>query len=197
MAGYGELPLWMGIDPSYAGFAWVGIVESDSIPGGLGTLDAREDYSAATAGKGAARLELIYRNLSRFLVSLTQHYRVKGIAIEGYAPGAKFNREALGELGGVTRLAVHQALSDVCPPALIVPPMSVKKFATGKGTAPKDNVLLAVYKKWGIEFQSNDLADAYTIARIARAVDRGADLEYEQEVLRRLSPARERGGGAP
>jgi hypothetical protein len=56
----------------------------------------------------------------------------------------------------------------------------------GDENVPKDNVMLAVYKKWDAEFTSNDLADAYTLARIAYAVDNGADLEYEKAVLVQL-----------
>lgn len=183
---YIEADMWIGIDPSYSGFGFIGLIASDTIPGGLGTLEGRTSFAAAEAGKGGARLSRIYHYLIRLFGELSHHYRIRGVAIEGYAPGAKFNRELLGELGGITRLAVHDALHEVCPPPLIVPPTSLKKFATGKGNIPKDNVLMAVYKKWGAEFQSNDLADAYTLARIARAADLGAELEYEKQVLVQL-----------
>lgn len=186
-----EGDMWIGLDPSYTGFALVGLIASEAIPGGIGSVDSRADFSTATTGKGGARLARIHKVLTSFLTSLSAHYFIRGIAIEGYAPGAKFNREILGELGGITRLAVHDALSDVCPPPLIVPPTSVKKFATGKGNAPKDNVLLAVYKKWGVEFKSNDLADAYTVARIAHAVDHAPELAYEAEVLKQLRGTKE------
>lgn len=179
--------IWIGLDPSYSGFGFIGLVASHAIPGGLGTLEGQMAFPPSEAGRGGVRLARIYRVLTDFLGSLAGNYRVRGVAIEGYAPGAKFNREILGELGGITRLVVHQVYGEICGPALIVPPSSLKKFATGKGNAPKDNVLLAVFKKWGVEFKSNDLADAYTAARIAYAADNGADLEYEKQVLAQLT----------
>lgn len=187
-------PMWLGIDPSYTGFGFIGLVVGDNIPGGFGTLEGHTSFAAAEFGKGGARLSRIYHYFTRFFGSLSCQYQIRGVAIEGYAPGAKFNRELLGELGGVVRLAVHDALHEVCPPPLIVPPSSLKKFATGKGNVPKDNVLLAVYKKWGKEFKSNDLADAYTAARIAYAVDNGAELAYEREVLSALTQATNKSG---
>lgn len=186
MADDNRGPMWIGIDPSYSGFAFIGLIVSDRIPGGFGTLEGTSSFAPAEYGKGGARLSRIYHYLLKFFGALHWDYDIRGVAIEGYAPGAKFNRELLGELGGVTRLAVHDALHEICPPPLIVPPTSLKKFATGKGNVPKDNVMLAVFKKWGVEFKSNDLADAYTVARVAYAADNGAELEYEKQVLAQL-----------
>jgi Holliday junction resolvasome RuvABC endonuclease subunit len=183
---YRTADMWIGMDPSYSGFGFIGLIPSDSIPGGLGTLQGHTSFAPTQFGRDGARLSRIFNYFVRFLGDLSHHYRIRGVAIEGYAPSAKFNRELLGELGGIIRLAVHEALHEVCPPPLIVSPSSLKKFATGKGNVPKDNVMLAVYKKWDAEFTSNDLADAYTLARIAYAVDNGADLEYEKAVLVQL-----------
>lgn len=49
----------------------------------------------------------------------------------------------------------------------IIAPGTLKKFVTGKGNAKKDLILLKVYKKWGVEFEVDDLADAYGLARMA------------------------------
>ena len=46
-------------------------------------------------------------------------------------------------------------------------PGTIKKFVTGDGRAKKDLMLLKVYKKWGVEFDDDNLADAYSLARIA------------------------------
>jgi crossover junction endodeoxyribonuclease RuvC len=48
----------------------------------------------------------------------------------------------------------------------VVAPGTLKKFIF-KGNAKKDLILLKVYKRWGEEFEVNDLADAYGLARMA------------------------------
>ena len=48
-----------------------------------------------------------------------------------------------------------------------IEPTKLKKFATGKGNAKKELMLLNVYKKWGISFENNNSADAYSLARMA------------------------------
>ena len=49
----------------------------------------------------------------------------------------------------------------------IVTPGELKKFITGKGQAKKDLILLNVFKRWGVEFDNSDLADAYGLSRMA------------------------------
>ena len=67
----------------------------------------------------------------------------------------------LGELAGMTKEKLF--IQNI--PFRIVPPTVLKKFITGKGNAPKDIVMLKIYKKYGIEFEDNNLADAYALAR--------------------------------
>jgi len=49
----------------------------------------------------------------------------------------------------------------------IVTPGELKKFVTGKGNSKKELILLKTFKKWGVEFDNNNLADAYGLARMA------------------------------
>jgi crossover junction endodeoxyribonuclease RuvC len=44
---------------------------------------------------------------------------------------------------------------------------TLKKVATGKGIAPKEQVILGVYKRWTFEASDNNIADAYTLGRLA------------------------------
>jgi hypothetical protein len=85
---------------------------------------------------------------------------------EGYANGAKFGRELAGELGGVVNLST---LYVVGHPPLIVPPTSLKKFVTGKGNAKKNEMLLGVYKQWGVSFSDDNQADAYALEKFGEA----------------------------
>lgn len=49
----------------------------------------------------------------------------------------------------------------------IIPPTSLKKWATGKGQAKKELMLLKCYKRFGVEFEDNNLCDAYLLARMS------------------------------
>jgi crossover junction endodeoxyribonuclease RuvC len=115
------------------------------------------------------------------------------ICIEHYAMGCKFGRESAGELGGVLRVMLYENDYNYYE----IPPLRLKQFATGKATAEKDHILMAVYKKWGIEFQKNDEADAFILAQIARAiymVRNNEDIQltaYEREVIQNIiNPAK-------
>lgn len=48
----------------------------------------------------------------------------------------------------------------------VIAPNSLKKFIF-KGNAKKELILLKVFQRWGEEFEVDDLADAYGLARMA------------------------------
>lgn len=86
--------------------------------------------------------------------------------IEGYSMGSRVGQAfSIGEWGGVARLLLH----DKRLPFIEVPPSTLKKWITGKGNAPKDQMRLSVYKKWDFEADSNDVIDAYALAQFGRA----------------------------
>src|SRR5690625_5242216 len=67
----------------------------------------------------------------------------------------------------------------------IVAPSQVKKFATGKGNASKDNMLLPIYKNWGYEHESDNVRDAYVLAQIARSLHHNVDLyKYKEKIIK-------------
>ncbi len=71
----------------------------------------------------------------------------------------------------------------------------IKKFETGSGVAPKDNMLKSVFKKHNLDTTSNNIADACAIAHIGRAyyeweAGRRDFLAYETEVLKKISKER-------
>lgn len=184
---------FVGIDPSLSSTAVVVIDESGVL------IKSKVITSKLT---GPARLVEIRNEIRRELIetryssakplkSNEYHHKVQ-VAIEHYAMGCKFNREALGELGGVLRVLLFE--EDF--PYIEIPPLRLKQFATGKASAEKDHILLAVYKKWGIEFKRNDEADAFILAQMARAIKmtKGDQLKltaYEREVIEKiLNPAK-------
>lgn len=165
---------WIGIDPSYSGYGLVRLHEDD-------TYDAQLlRFSPKEAGKGAVRLDAVFRTLQGKFKEIASCFDTQVIALEGYAMNAKFGREMAGELGGLTRLL---ALREFKKAPVIVPPFSLKKFVTGGGPASKDQIRAAVEEKWGEKIKSHDIADAYGLARLAKAFHRGTDVEYERQVI--------------
>ena len=45
----------------------------------------------------------------------------------------------------------------------------MKKFVTGKGNSPKDQVMMHVLKRWGHTSKSNNTADAFVCAAMGLA----------------------------
>ena len=162
----------IGIDQSYGGFA-------------ITAIDKQGNYYTEVKkieGTGVERLH----KARAFLIGFLDRYEVEAVAIEGYAFGSQMANMA-GELGGMIRLALFDKYRFDKPQAafpLVVPPTSLKKYVTGKGTGIKKNqMLLAIYKKWDVEFPSDDAADSYGLARIAMNKH---DFEYEKEVYDKL-----------
>jgi crossover junction endodeoxyribonuclease RuvC len=170
---------YVGIDQSYSAYAIILFIEK---PGAPAHREMLFDFSPSRASQGAARLRHIHRTLLDAFRQMEDAYDVRQVVMEGYAPGSKWNREALGELGAVTKLALDEVFG-FTGRVRIAAPTALKKFVTGSGTAPKDLMLLSVYKKWGAEFSSNDLADAYGLMRIGHGLENGVSLRYEQEVI--------------
>lgn len=178
----------MGIDQSYSGFA-ITILFAD---GQHRTV--RACFDAQHSGKGVDRLNEIGCWFRKIIYDCSQN--IEHVCMEGYAPGAKFSREILGELAAVVKISLrlHPRLWDPACYPTIVAPVHVKQFATGKAQSKKDDMKLGVYKKWGVEFDTNDEADSYTLARVAAALAWGDGelVGYQNDVLKKLRQHTER-----
>ena len=141
-------PVFMGIDQSYSGFATALIFENSY---------RVEVYKSEL--KGTDRL----RDIQKYLQGILDQYTIQDVAMEGYAYGVQMAHMA-GELGGMVKLT----LLDHGMYPLIVAPSMLKKYVTGKGTGiQKNQMLLNIYKKGGIEFTNDNAADAYALAKLA------------------------------
>ena len=49
-----------------------------------------------------------------------------------------------------------------------IPPTKLKKFVTGTGQCKKNLILKEVYKKWGMDFNDDNLCDAFSLAKMAQ-----------------------------
>lgn len=99
------------------------------------------------------------------------------ILIEGYSHGSNQSNKSMSiEFGWSLRRQM------LCHGLVIeVPPTTVKKFATGKGNAKKEQMLLHVFKRWGRECLTNDEADAFVLYRIGLCLARMSDPETQQQ----------------
>lgn len=146
----------VGVDPSLAGTA-TSTYDDGTIT--TGRLEALVDARRALQAHPAARRAL----LGGILVE-----RCRGAAlvvIEGYAYGIKAGSAlvTLGELGGVLRDRLWAAGLHY----LEVPPSNLKKYATGKGNASKDEVLAAAVHRSRRLLRTNDEADSWWLLQMA------------------------------
>ena len=161
-----EGPVYVGIDQSYSGFAITFLNE-----------DASKHMTLVykAEGRGVQRL----RDIQAWVMGALTNWDIKDVAMEGYAFGSQM-ANMLGELGGMVKLTLLEF--GVYP--LIVPPTNLKKYVTGKGNGvPKSQMLLYVYKKWGVEFTDDNAADSYSLARLISGTH---GLGYESEVYEKL-----------
>lgn len=110
------------------------------------------------------------------------------VIFEQYAFSAKGHIAEIAEAKGMLlRRFMDDAVVD--PNRIIVAtPQMLKKFASGKGNADKNVVMKAVFKRWGFDTDNDNVADAFTLAKIAHALHSGCtDLtKYEKEVIEKL-----------
>ena len=79
-------------------------------------------------------------NIRNYVLGVCLEESIKCVIMEGYSYGSRTRAHALGELGGVLKVAFDEAWI----PFVIVPPTSRAKFATGRGNAGKAEVISAV-----------------------------------------------------
>jgi len=112
--------------------------------------------------------------------------RLDQVGIEGYSygsPQAHTRAFAIGELGGVIKLAIHQARL----PLHVVAPGTWKKVLCGNGALSKKNAAVELYKRYGIEYASQDTLDAWAVAMCRRRQELGLDKPESKVRKRKVS----------
>ena len=179
----------VGVDPS---LSCTGIAVMDDATPKTSTVESKL--------RGPARLaEIAHRVICRALDEPEEGGRLWDfsrygarpstlVLIEGYSFGSRNSQaHALGELGGILRLAFWQAKL----PYVEIPPSMLKKFATGKGNSDKRTVAVEVVKRWGFEAETEDEVDAFGLARM------GYDLACQHGAFQGQKTAKVRGLTAP
>lgn len=137
----------LGIDPSTkTGWAFIA---STSSAVGLINFPKLRGMERVEAIRQATR-ELILSHLPQLVV------------IEGYGYANAHSLAMLVEIGANIRNLCWQ----MGVPYIEVPPNSLKLYATESGNAKKDQMLLACYKRWGVEFKDDNIADAYLLCNM-------------------------------
>jgi len=134
-------------------------------------------------------LRLLY--IENEIINLLNKYRIKYIAIEGYAYSARGSATInIGELGGIIRCLLYKKGYMF----YIFPPTQVKLFATGKGNCHKDLILLNIFKNFNEEFKNSDEADSFVVAKMLfyllnlkkKKISKEQLRSYEQKVLEKI-----------
>jgi Holliday junction resolvasome RuvABC endonuclease subunit len=162
----------IGIDQSLTGFAVTAL--------NVDKPEAYETWVYKSPHFGVRRLsDIRWWLLDKFDFLDTNSHRIVEVAMEGTVL-ASHSALKLGELAGLVKLAIWDYfdgnLNSVIPfdealrRPLQIPPMTLKKYATGKGTAKKQEMLMQMYKRWGVEFNDDNAADSYALARLAAGI---------------------------
>lgn len=152
----------IGIDQSLTGFALSAV--SKESPNKHITWVYKSPYF------GIERLVDIRQWLVDTLDYVHEKHEVMDVAMEGTVL-ASHAALILGELSATVRLALYDYyVEEKGKFPLKVPPMTLKKYAAGKGNAKKQEMLLQIYKRWGIEFRDDNAADAYALARLSAGI---------------------------
>ena len=111
-----------------------------------------------SVGTGGERLHWWYVKLRREIDGLTRAPDV--VAVEGPSLHSKGQAGMISaaEVRGVARLAARHAIGE--DRWVEIPPSSIKKYATGKGNAGKDDVKAACRRRFDWNGESDDEADA-------------------------------------
>jgi Holliday junction resolvasome RuvABC endonuclease subunit len=78
------------------------------------------------------------------------------VLIEGF-----LNKSFSAGITGMVHGAVRTGLIEAGIPYATFPPTSLKKYATGSGTADKTAMALAAFKRGGVEFKDDNQCDAW------------------------------------
>lgn len=170
----------LGIDPSLTGFAMTALAV---------TSEAHQSWVYKSEYRGVGRLVDISKWLEQRIWHINRSRKVWDVAIEG---GVVHSQSAfvLGELAGTVKTTLYHLPVNAGRFPLQVPPMSLKKYVAGKGTGVKKNeMLLKVYKRWGVEFTDDNAADSYGLARLAKDIylSHPGETKAQQEVLAKLN----------
>lgn len=116
-----------------------------------------------TAGKFRGTDRLVeYRY---WLKAMCDRYAPAQAVLEGYSFGSRGRAVfSIAEWGGIARLV----LVDRGVPFVEVAPAVLKKYATGRGNAPKPDMRMELFKRSGLDVADDNAVDALWLLAIGR-----------------------------
>lgn len=150
-------PYFVGLDLSLTGSGFI-------IIDGNANLITKKVISSNSNDSSEYRIQQITHSILKELFEF--RVDIKAIYMEGISYGSQ--GKGFAELSGLfyhTQIKLKEDFPQV--DIQTIPPTVLKKYISGKGNVKKELVILNVYKKFGVEFDNSDLADAYSLARMA------------------------------
>jgi len=149
-----QTKLFVGLDPSMRGTGIIVLDQNAEI--------IEQKLFSCKDKNGVIEKELI--NYEKEINFITNMVNREAVYMEGPAYQATGQRILqMGAIHFLTRVLFFK--NNVY--FRVIAPGTLKKFVTGKGNTKKDLMLLKTYKKWGVEFEDDNLCDAYGLARMA------------------------------
>lgn len=110
---------------------------------------------------GDSRLQILADKVEELVVPRipAPYLPAELVVIEGYV-----TRSPAASVLGLVHGAVRTRLLDLGVPYLLVPPATLKKYATGKGTGDKTAMAIAALKRAGREFGDDNQCDAWWLS---------------------------------
>lgn len=177
-----SLPIVVGIDPSLTN---TGICYGS-------TDDTWQVTTCSSVKLGDSVFDRVrrYESLVAKIMRILETVKPTLILIEEYAYSKNMSGQMyLGEFGGILRWNI----TDLTEHVYEVTASGLKKFATGKGNAPKDLVMAHVAQRYGQLFKNNDEADSfvlYQMALVAAGRVEAANAAQRESVAKVLSEHR-------
>jgi Holliday junction resolvasome RuvABC endonuclease subunit len=174
--------IYIGIDPGVRNLALVAFSPSRNI---VSTWQPKGEIPT-----GVRRLCYLMHHIKQWLGEVSSIGPIKGIAMEGYSMMEKFGQHNSGEVGAAIKLALVTwfGLDNHMAYPTIVAANQLKKFATGSGNAKKSMIPKEIWKRWNTDFNNENLAEAYVLARIAWGMHDGPErTTFQREVCKALS----------
>jgi len=101
-------------------------------------------------------------NLTNDVVKLAKDFKVRHVALEGYAYQKANQAHQIGEIGGNVKVHLWLARNILVVP---VPPSTGRKHFFDYGHAAKEDIMKVLTEGLGLDLENDHEADAYVVAR--------------------------------
>jgi crossover junction endodeoxyribonuclease RuvC len=130
----------------------------------------------------------VFKTYKGALDFIFKTHSIDSVLIEGYSFGAIWNLGTITKNAELTGFLIWQLIRHKVPRFYIVSPSQLKKFISGKGNTKKNMIPKIAYKKYSIDFDSDDEIDAFGLAKMGYMIENEMPnvTGYEAEVLKKI-----------